>query len=110
MGMAGTSDGATKGARLGGYVGSAGENSDLEPAQKACEAKLSFMKQDIAKDPVGLHIDQSQARQGLTGDAQEQFDREAQAADRARDRFVQEQTADPAKFQAYLAEEMQTTG
>ena len=103
-------DGAQKAALLREIVGSADENSDLDTAQKACEAKLSFMKQYIAKDPVGLHIDQSQARQGLTGDAQEQFDREAQAADRARDRCVQEQTADPAKFKAYLAEEMQKTG
>ena len=103
-------DGTQKAALLTEIISSADEGTDLDTAQKACEAKLSFMKQYIAKDPVGLHIDQSQARQGLTGDAQEKFDREAQAADRARDRCTLEKTADPAKFQAYFAEEMQKTG
>ena len=103
-------DGAQKAALLREIVGSADENSDLDTAQKACEAKLSFMKQYIAKDPVGLHIDQSQARQGLTGDAQEKFDREANASERARDRCVLEGTSDPEKYKAYLSEEMQKTG
>ena len=36
--------------------------------------------------------------------------REANAADRARDRCTLEETSDPEKFKAYLAEELQKTG
>ncbi len=91
-------------------VSAADGASDVEEATKACKARLSFLKQYVAKDPIGNRIDQSSARAALPGDQQEKFDRDKAAGERARDRCLAEGSSDPEKYKLYLAEELQKTG
>ncbi len=112
MGMQGyrLGDTAKRAALLDEIVASADPDDTLEAAKTACDAKLNFMKGYIAKDPTGMRINQDGARLTTAGSGNEveKYEREAQAADRARDRCTAEQSTDPATFGRYYAEELKT--
>jgi len=92
-------------------VGSADPDMSLADAKDACDAKLAFMKRWIAKDPTGLRIDQTGVRiPAGDGGGLEKYERDAGAAERARDRCTSEGTTDGVVFAKYYAEEQQKTG
>jgi len=88
-------------------VSAADDDMTMSEAKAACDEKLNFMKGWIGKDPIGMRIDQTNVRLPSDdgGSGLEKFEREAQAADLARDRCTAEGITDGAVFVRYLEEE-----